>query len=280
MSTNHEIYQQASKLLNPNISQHTLRLLLLEINNFNNFAELNLSLDKVIKDELRFWECFHELNAGRPIQYVVNNAGFLGANYYVDQRVLIPRPETEELVDWMIQELDKQFGQQPFALADIGTGSGVIAITIKLHFPNAQVFATDIDSQALEVAAINAHEHGAEITFLKGDLLDPLIKNDIKLDVIVSNPPYIKNVDEVDQNVISYEPHIALFAKNGVDCYARMVEKVHLIARDNMQMYFEIGYDLEKDLMMILRKELPQAEYEFRRDLQGKTRFLHVILRG
>ena len=276
MSTIRELYLSALKQLDKLVATNDLRLLLLELQHFANYAELDINQNKQFDDEDSFWAAFKRLNKGEPVQYIVNNANFFGHDYYVDQRVLIPRPETEELVDYALKDIENKFKNRSVVIADIGTGSGVIAIECAKKLKNAVLYATDIDERALEVARKNANTHQQQIIFHSGNMLDPLIEKHIKVDVIISNPPYIKPSAAVDIHVRDYEPNIALFAKHGIDYYQEIINKSTEVKRDTLYMYFEIGEDQEADLSEFIQKFYPNIKFKFKRDLQGKTRFLFI----
>ena len=155
---------------------------------------------------------------GEPIQYIIGSEEFYGRRFLVNEHVLIPRPETEELVQGTLQRLDRLFSESDqIDLVDVGTGSGAISVTLKLEKPELKVTAVDLSKDALEVARKNASELGAEIEFLHGDLLQPLISQGKKVDVVISNPPYIPVADQewMSDIVTEHEPHMALFAVHG-----------------------------------------------------------------
>lgn len=159
------------------------------------------------------------LIAGEPVQYVLGKAWFAGRQFAVTPDVLIPRPETEELVDWAIevaQGLQKANPQKRLRIVDAGTGSGCIAVSLKLALPNAEVVAWDISEGALNIARKNAQTLGAEVKFEQRDMLQPWALPAESIDLIVSNPPYIcmREAEEMEQNVMKHEPHTALFVPN------------------------------------------------------------------
>lgn len=274
-----DVYEQARKELNPNISAASLRLLMVETNNFKNYADLDHNLEKEQQNEDIFWKMFASLNKGVPVQYIVNNANFLGEDFHVDSRVLIPRPETEELVEQVYRDLLFNYRDEPFTLVDLGTGSGVIAISIAKRFPNAKVYAVDIDYDALKVARFNARRHEVDVQFLIGDMLKPLIQQGVKVDYIISNPPYIGNLEEIEENVFKYEPLIALEAKEGTEFYEKIFADVNEVFDEQVKIYFEIGYDQRKKLTKFVEKLPFQTKFNFSRDLQGKDRYLFVSLK-
>lgn len=176
-------------------------------------------------DIAKFDLALHRMLSGEPIQYIVGFQSFYGYNFEVDNNCLIPRPETEEV---MLHFLNQCHHQD--TVADIGTGSGAIAITLKLLKPDLNVLATDLYEDTLNVARNNATLHQQEIQFLQGDALKPLIDNNIKVDGLISNPPYIDECEarDMDDTVLKYEPHHALFAENeGYAIYEGILKIYH-----------------------------------------------------
>jgi len=276
MSTIRELYLSALKKLDARVSPNDLRLLLLEMNHFANYAELDIYQNKEVANEIDFWKTFERLNNGEPVQYIVHNANFYGHDYYVDKNVLIPRPETEELVNYALQDIQKKYHNQSLVLVDVGTGSGVIAIECARQLPNAEVHAVDISTEALAVAKKNADTYQTNITFHQGNMLTPLITNKHLVDVIISNPPYINAATEIDRHVLDYEPHLALFASHGIDFYQEIITQSVLVKKDHIHLYFEIGEDQEPLLSVFLHDYYPHIKPVFKKDLQGKTRFLFI----
>ena len=167
---------------------------------------------------------------GRPIQYIMGFEEFYGRTFKVNEHVLIPRPETEELVLGALQRMNRLFGEdEKLAVADIGTGSGAIAISLKLECPSLQVTATDISIDALNLARSNAKELSASIEFVVGDTLLPFMNQGKKFDVVISNPPYIPLSDQQEMSIVvtGHEPHQALFAgDDGLDVYKRLADQL------------------------------------------------------
>ena len=161
-------------------------------------------------------DAFKRLDKGEPVQYIVGNVNFYGYELDVNKNVLIPRRETEELVEEVIKR-SQEFNNP--TIIDVGTGSGAIAISLSREL-NSHIYASDISKKALEVAFKNAIKTEANVTFLEGDMLMPYIKKDIKVDIIVSNPPYIKENETIEDVVKNNEPSLALYAKNnGLEFY-------------------------------------------------------------
>lgn len=225
-------------------------------------------LDKYYKGDKK--EALKKLKQGIPVQYIVGVVDFYGNILEVNENVLIPRFETEELVEKTINYIKKNF-QHKIDIADIGTGSGCIAITLKNNI-DCNIDAVDISASALEVAKRNAKD--LEINFIEGNLLEPLTK---KYDVIISNPPYIAHDEEIMEIVKNNEPHIALYASNkGLKCYEEMLKNIKQYLKNKSLIAFEIGCNQGNDIMKIAKKYLPNSIVNLEKDLQGKDRFIFV----
>lgn len=219
-------------------------------------------------------ENIDRLNNGEPVQYIVGNVSFYDNIIDVDKRVLIPRFETEELVENTVKYI-KKYNYK--SIVDIGTGSGCIAITLKKFFPEILVDAVDISKDALEVAKKNANKNNANINFYEGNLLEPLNK---KYDVIISNPPYIAYDEEIMDIVKNNEPHIALYASNnGLYYYEEILKNVYKYINNNGLIAFEIGYNQGEEIKKLASKYLNKYDFEIKKDMTGKDRmvFIRVI---
>lgn len=213
-----------------------------------------------------------------PVQYVLNEAWFGGMKFYVDQNVLIPRPETEELVEWVFKELKNQ--KTKLKILDIGTGSGCIAIVLKKKLPDAELRACDISDEALAIARKNAKDLNAPVDFISIDFLN---KEEWKqlppFDIIVSNPPYVPEKDktEMQDNVLNYEPHIALFVKDEdpLVFYKTMAEFAKEKLVRNGKIFMEIHENLGDAVSHFFQSEGYSAET--RKDMQGKERMIKLI---
>lgn len=219
-----------------------------------------------------FEDALKELEKGKPVQYIVGNVDFFGINLKVNENVLIPRFETEELVDKVIN-YSKIFNKK-LKVVDIGTGSGAIAITLKKKL-NAELTATDISNEALEVAKENALINNVQIDFKLGNLLEPL---DEKYDILVSNPPYIAYDEEIMEIVKNNEPHLALYAaNNGLYCYEEILKNVKNYLNEKALIVFEIGEKQGEALKELSLKYLG-VEAKIEKDLQGRDRFAFIFL--
>ncbi|MBQ7243424.1 MAG: peptide chain release factor N(5)-glutamine methyltransferase [Bacilli bacterium] len=221
---------------------------------------------------------FAKLLQGMPVEYVINEATFLHTKIYVDPRVLIPRMETEELVANLSEKILDYYDPRNYLVcADIGTGSGAILCALRSMFPNWLLVGSDMSSAALEVAKKNVQEHNVRANLLQGKSLTPYIEAKMNLDIIISNPPYILNKDEVQDSVKRYEPEEALYLTIENSVYEDIFRDYKKVKKGTLFMAFEIGYDLEGYLTDLMNKYLEDYEYEFMKDLNGLTRFLFVF---
>lgn len=273
----YEAQSRAFSLLEAkNLDSGSVRLLLQHITGYSH-AELLANMQTELTEEAseQFWQNVDELLTGKPVQYVIGYESFYGRRFKVDKDVLIPRPETEELIYEAMNRMKPLFGRGALKVADIGTGSGAIAITMKLECPEALVTATDISPGALTIAKENAEVLGASIRFETGDLAQPLM--DGKWDIILSNPPYIGRDEAVDmtETVLSYEPHLALFAEeDGLFCYRKLAEQLPSMMNRPGLIGLEIGYLQGEAVARLFEEALPNATVEIVQDINGKDRMI------
>ncbi|SDH82763.1 peptide chain release factor N(5)-glutamine methyltransferase [Myroides phaeus] len=228
-------------------------------------------------DKLTTWdEVLADLQQEKPIQYIFGRAYFYGLTFNVNENTLIPRPETEELVEWIINSVE---ADKPIRILDIGTGSGCIGITLAKELPNAQVTLMDVSPKALEMATRNAKENGVEVQAILQDVL-ALEQLPAQYDVIVSNPPYVRNLEKVDikKNVLDYEPHLALFVED--DDALIFYRKIATLANDNLQeggmLFYEINQYLGAETVALFESLLFTA-IELRKDMVGNDRMIKAI---
>ncbi|MFV0379674.1 MAG: peptide chain release factor N(5)-glutamine methyltransferase [Anaerorhabdus sp.] len=213
-----------------------------------------------------------------PVQHVVGYSWFYGYKILVNKDVLIPRPETEELVSNILSKMDNYFERDKIKnIVDIGTGSGAIAIALAKEEANCKVYASDISDEALVVAKENALVNDADITFMSGDMLEPFIEKNLKFDVLISNPPYIPQAETLEKSVKDFEPHVALFGgDDGLKFYENIFENCHKILNDKAFMAFEIGYNQASSLKALFNKFYPDKKVEIIKDMNDKDRMLFV----
>lgn len=277
MPTVRDVYNEMKALHSNAVEDITLRLLLAEVNDFETMSDLYVGMNKQMKGLNEFQRLFARVLSGEPVQYVLKKTTFMEIALYIDERVLIPRPETEELVEKLTTFIHDNYSKKNLVIADIGTGSGCIVFALEKRFPKSVIIATDISGPALDVAKINAARLKSHVIFYQGDMLLPIIAKQIKLDILVSNPPYIENIKEADLNVVSYEPHIALFALHGIDYYEKMIKIFPLVLNEGALIFFEINYDQEERLAKLVADNIPESKVNFIKDLQGKTRFMSIV---
>jgi release factor glutamine methyltransferase len=209
---------------------------------------------------------------GEPIAYITNHREFMALDFYVDRRVLIPRPETELLVEYTVKKmLEKSWTNEEHSLVDVGTGSGVIAVYLALRFPKLKVYATDISPEALEVAQRNARHYEVieRITFLQGNLLEPLPEAPR---LVVSNPPYTI-LAQVEPNVARYEPNIALDGgSKGLAVYRELLSQIKNIIKRPGLVALEIGSEQANDVSNLARYFFPGVNIEVYKDYAGLDR--------
>lgn len=278
MSTIGEVYKKAfEKGKEVGITPNEIRLLMMKCENLSAEIDVIVHKEREMKNEAVFDGYFEQLLKGEPIEYITHQSHFLNQSFYVDERVLIPRGETEELVALLTERIGDYYDPRNFlCCADIGTGSGVIAISIKRFFPNWMVYGSDISKDALEVAKKNKDDSYSNITLYEGDGLTPYIDQKMFLDVIISNPPYILNKEDAQESVRDYEPSSALWLDKDNSLYEKIFRDAHLVKRGGLLMLFEISPDLVSYLEDLMKKYLKDYEYEFIKDLNGFERFLLV----
>ncbi len=231
--------------------------------------------DKALYDEAVTRAC-----AGEPYQYIVGFSWFYGEKFKVTEDTLIPRNETEELVLFVLEHEN----DDGLTVVDIGTGTGVIPVTLQKHWFENEVLATDISPAALKVAEENAEAHGGRIRFFEGDLYAPLIMEGVKVDAIISNPPYISRDDTgiMTPAVIQHEPHQALFADDsGLHIYKRMIDGLPDVLKQGGRVYFEIGFNQKAPLLAYLLEKWPEtARYGVVKDMNQLDRILYFTWEG
>lgn len=219
----------------------------------------------------------NDLIIGKPIQHILGEAHFYGFVFKVDKNVLIPRPETEELVDWIIGENNTPANQN-LRVLDIGTGSGCIPISLKKYLHHSEIYTLDVSPEAISVAKENANGLDVKINFIEGDILT--FKSDLKFDIIVSNPPYVRHLEkeEMHNNVLAHEPHLALFVSNDdpLVFYKAIADFALTNLNPGGQLYIEINEYLAKETINIL-SDKGLKSIELKLDMQGKDRMIKAV---
>ena len=277
MSTyNQLIHEYRLKFKDKGLSPELVKAFIYELCNdhkINLYLEMDNEVDKELLED--FDKGIVRLLDGEPLNYVLGYSYFYGYRFIVNPDVLIPRPETEELVGLILSQYDEYFKGEKIKVCDVGTGSGAIAIALKKEEPNLDVYASDISAEALEVAKINAQNNECDIHLLEGSMLEPYIDNDLKFDILVSNPPYIKSVEKVDSAVLDYEPHVALFGgEDGLKFYREIFENAHKILNKKALAFFEMGYDQKEALSALARDYFNDLDIKVFKDINGKDRML------
>ena len=272
-----EVYNQSlKKLQNPAIDEIAVRILLCEINSLKSMTDFYLNKNEEIQDLPRFKQYFDRFLNGEPVQYILNKTTFFGIDLYVDNRVLIPRQESEEVVDFAIKKSTQLFGDKPLSICDVCCGSGAMGIALSQHLKTQQVIFSDISQDALDVCKKNADSKNL---FLCSDGIDELIKENLKVDVLISNPPYILKNEYVDDSVLKFEPHLALFTGESFPVYEKIISKLSCIKKDQLLAVFEIGANTKPILEKMVEKHYPSCEHDFIKDMNGKERIFYLYLK-
>ncbi|AIM25247.1 peptide chain release factor N(5)-glutamine methyltransferase [Melissococcus plutonius] len=272
-----EVLQWASSLLIKNGQEcHAIYYVFLKRKNWEKIDWLQHMKETMSKEEKKQLETdLSKLLNDYPPQYLLGETEFYGLPFLVNEHTLIPRPETEELVDYCLKENEAAYS----TIVDVGTGTGAIAISLKHARPQWQVTGIDISKQALIVAQENAKILNTTIDFLSGDLLEPLMMNGQKVDMIISNPPYISKAEKnwMDRSVIKYEPALALFAdQNGLAIYQRLAEEAKKVLKEDGKIYLEIGFQQGKAVQEIFQQAFPTKQIIIKKDLAKNDRIVAI----
>lgn len=286
MSTKvHEALAWASSFLAENgregfAAEILMRHVLGDVNRTEMLMRLHDMMDEDAYAELKRAVARHA--DGEPVQYITGKEEFYGRTFFVNKEVLIPRPETEELVEHILTLISNQFGvEEHVSVADIGTGSGAISISLALENERLNVYTVDIAEESIEVARCNADQLGAKVTFLHGDLLQPFIEQGKKLDVVVSNPPYIPDheIAVLETIVKDREPMRALSGgEDGYVFYRRFMEELPLVLKEKAIVGFEVGAGQGETVVGMLRETFHGAEVYVKEDISGKDRMVFALL--
>ena len=260
---------------NQKIHKDQTKLILSTLLNLN-YLELSLHLSDLVSEEIisKFNKCIDNIKEGKPIQYALNNVNFYGLDFYVDERVLIPRFETEELVYNTINYINKYFNKD-IKVLDLCTGSGCIGLTLKNLNNNLLVTLSDLSPYALEVCEINRKNLNLEVNIIESDLFDNIHD---KFDVIVSNPPYVSINDEVDSLVKNNEPSMALFANlDGLEFYERILKECENYLNSKYLIAFEIGESEKDRVLKLIDKYLKDVKIITKTDMSKRDRMIFIF---
>ncbi|MDD5884931.1 MAG: peptide chain release factor N(5)-glutamine methyltransferase [Erysipelotrichaceae bacterium] len=260
------------------VSTNDLRLLVMHNEGYTEHIDVLLHQDEPMKHYALFrQQCRRLIDDDMPVEYILHQADFLGIPLYVDENVLIPRGETEELVAKLTEEIGNYYDPRNYLVCgDIGTGSGCIPLALHSSFPNWLFAASDISSAALTVAKKNFHDHQMNVQTFLGDALTPYIENKTNLDIIISNPPYILNPEDAQESVRRYEPASALWLDPAHSVYESIFRDYRKVKSGDILMVFEISPDLKDWLEKLIHQYMKHPEYHFEKDLNGFDRFLFV----
>ena len=274
--------EQIKRIENTSLEEEAIKLLVLELSGLDGahfLMKLNEEMNEEIKTKMEQAIDMYVIY-GKPVQHILGYSYFFGYKMIVNEDVLIPRPETEELVGYVLATYDDLFDGKDVNVVDVGTGSAAIAIALAKEEPHMTVCATDISEKALQTAEQNAKNNDAIVKFYQGDMLQPLIERNLKFDILVSNPPYIPDDEFVEDIVINNEPHVALFGGiDGMKFYDVILKNANQILNKPNFIAFEHSYNKKKEMHELINKYFPNAEYETIKDLSGKDRITIIINR-
>lgn len=282
METNREVFletkNQLIKRKNNNISDTEIYRLLANANDLSSYTELVVNFDKKIKNKSLYIRNLNKLLDGEPLQYILGRTSFVDLDIFINRNVLIPRPETEGLV-LFVKEYINKYNLNHNSIADICTGSGCIALYMKEQFQDSKVYATDKYEDPLMVVKINKERLNLDINLLKGSRLQPLEENNIKIDVLISNPPYVENINDIEPKVLRYEPLNAIYSMNGLHFYDSYFRHYKTVMNDKFFMAFEINFDQKNGLTKLINQyfDSENTQYIFRKDIYGKDRYLFIF---
>lgn len=276
----HLIVKRLTPLTGHDEARHFARLIFDYLRGYSRTDLILKETETLLGNEIEFIEkALERLKLSEPLQYVLGQTEFMGLTLKVDQRVLIPRPETEELVEWILSDKSRS----SLSILDIGTGSGCIPIALKKHLPLAFVEAWDISPDALSLAGENALLNKTSISFKRVDVLNAEIDNEKFYDIVVSNPPYvtINEKSEMAENVLGYEPHLALFVANEAplvfyDAIAKLSKR---LLKSGGKLYFEINQTFGNEVVEMLASNQFDAVV-LKKDLSGRDRMVRAIWPG
>lgn len=257
------------------VSSTHAKMLLAALLNKNPLELLNFLHEKVPEEiEIKYKQELESIVNNKPIQYIIGKTNFYGNDFIVNKNTLIPRFETEELVEKTLKYINNIFPNKNIDIVDLGTGTGCIGLTLKYKIPESNVTLIDISKEALEVANQNKINLKLDATLLQNDFLNNI---ETKYDVIISNPPYIKTNEEIEDIVKNNEPHLALYAGiDGLDCYKKILSNIQKNLKDKYLIAFEIGYTQKEEIIKLVQEILTDANIDTYKDLQDRDRMIFI----
>lgn len=265
------------KVLEASLEVHAVKWMFFNSDFFCGYAHLQDEADPQIVE--KFTEMVDRyINENIPPQYILNKTFFFNYPFYVDNGCFIPRSETEQLVEETIYRIDDLFeGKNNLKIADVCCGSGAIGITLKKEIDNCSVYMCDVSPEAVNITKKNAKSLGADVVVECGDFITPILNQKLTFDVLLCNPPYIKNSEKLSSLVVDNEPNIALFGgEDGLDFYRIIFKHFDEIINDKGFMGFEFGYDQKELLEKLVLETFPKYKYEFLKDYNKLDRMLFI----
>ena len=260
------------------VPSETVMAFLVELSQEERY-NLYVNFEEEVPEDLyiKFTEGMERILNQEPMAHVLGYSWFYGYKMISNSKALIPRVETEELCAQILARIDEYFGEGEVDCVDVGTGSGAIAITLVKEEARVNMKASDISEEALSLAKENAKLNEADIEFICGDMLKPFIERKDKFDVLVCNPPYIPEEEEMETSVVDYEPNIALFGgEDGLKFYREVFRDCKEVLKDKAFMAFEMGWNQKEAMSELVEEYLPGVKYEIVKDMNGKDRMLFV----
>lgn len=282
MATYREVLNTARKQMqDKGLGEQAAQLYMVELAQLQ-AHDLYMEMDNEMDPEIekQYQNGIKRMLHSEPLAHVLGYEWFYGYRFIVNEDVLIPRPETEELVANILAEYDQYFAdKENVNVADIGTGSGAIAISLKKEEPSMNILGTDISEAAITIANQNAQKNDVLVPFMVGDMLEPLIDRDLKLDILISNPPYIPSNEEMEASVVDYEPHVALFGgEDGLKYYRIIFANCRKVLKEQAMMAFEMGWNQKEAMIQLVKTYFPNDRYEIIKDMSGKDRMLFIYI--
>lgn len=279
--SNREAFLKAKKILSQNkdleFFDGEIYALLMKANNFKSFTELIINFDKNLLNLNSFYRNLERIKNGEPLQYILEEASFLGYELIINTDCLIPRPETEGLVLETIKIINsKNLNHKD--IVDVCTGSGCIAIAMQGNFKESNVYAIEKFQNTFLIAQNNFKKFNMSIISLLGDKVEPLLKRNLKVDVLISNPPYVENINDIEKKVLDYEPLHAIYIQDGTAFYENYFKHHREIMNKKFLMAFEINYDQKDKLTFLIKNyfDLDKINFYFKKDIYGLIRYLFI----